>query len=225
MDNWNVISQSLSLEPFHGHRYHLTNLLNPLLKNNCHNICLVSIIKKSDKTKMKQSQIPRFTGPTWGPPGSCRPQMGPMLAPWTLLSGIVWRFWNSVQTSMMHNITESLHRTHCEHTLHTLYQYICVWYLEEITVFLHCLLGKSFKRGRSINLSFTGDWKNEWFACVWLANHFLIDYCIGKMPQFNSHFNHQGQWQMTKWRCMYCSGCQLILHQSKLGSCFGEPWN
>ena len=27
-------------------------------------------------------------GPTWDPPGSCRPQMGPMLAPRTLLSGI-----------------------------------------------------------------------------------------------------------------------------------------
>ena len=27
-------------------------------------------------------------GPTWGPPGSCRPQMGPMLTPWTLLSRI-----------------------------------------------------------------------------------------------------------------------------------------
>ena len=26
-------------------------------------------------------------GLIWGPPGSCRPQMGPMLAPWTLLSG------------------------------------------------------------------------------------------------------------------------------------------
>ena len=26
-------------------------------------------------------------GPTWGPSGSCRPQMGPILAPWTLLSG------------------------------------------------------------------------------------------------------------------------------------------
>ena len=24
---------------------------------------------------------------TWGPPGTCRPQMGPMLDPWTLLSG------------------------------------------------------------------------------------------------------------------------------------------
>ena len=28
-------------------------------------------------------------GPTWGPPGSCRPQMGPMLAPWTFL---LWYF-------------------------------------------------------------------------------------------------------------------------------------
>ena len=33
------------------------------------------------------SQITKFMGPTWGPPGSCRPQMGPMLAPGTLLSG------------------------------------------------------------------------------------------------------------------------------------------
>ena len=32
------------------------------------------------------SQIAKFMGPTWGPPGSCRPQMGPMLATWTLLS-------------------------------------------------------------------------------------------------------------------------------------------
>ena len=36
------------------------------------------------------SQIAKFMGPTWGPPGSCRPQMGPMLAPWTLLSGILY---------------------------------------------------------------------------------------------------------------------------------------
>ena len=31
--------------------------------------------------------IYKVHGPTWGPPGSCRPQMGPMLVPWTLLSG------------------------------------------------------------------------------------------------------------------------------------------
>ena len=33
------------------------------------------------------TQIAKFMGPTWAPSGSCRPQMGPMLAPWTLLSG------------------------------------------------------------------------------------------------------------------------------------------
>ena len=39
------------------------------------------------------TQIAKFMGPTWGPPGSCRPQMGPMLAPWTLLSGRLWHGW------------------------------------------------------------------------------------------------------------------------------------
>ena len=34
------------------------------------------------------SQIAKFMGQTWGPPGSSRPQMGPMLAPWALLSGM-----------------------------------------------------------------------------------------------------------------------------------------
>ena len=31
------------------------------------------------------TQIIRFMGPTWGPPGSCWPQMRPMLAPWTAI--------------------------------------------------------------------------------------------------------------------------------------------
>ena len=38
--------------------------------------------------KLLTSQIAKFMGPTWGPSGSCRPQMGPMLAPWTLLLGM-----------------------------------------------------------------------------------------------------------------------------------------
>ena len=32
------------------------------------------------------TQIARFMGLTWGPPGFCRLQMVPMIAPWTLLS-------------------------------------------------------------------------------------------------------------------------------------------
>ena len=33
------------------------------------------------------TQRAKFMGSTWGPPGSCRPQIGPMSASWTLLSG------------------------------------------------------------------------------------------------------------------------------------------
>ena len=47
-----------------GQRYH----------SPCHRILVMAI------------QIARFMGPTWDPPGADRTQMGPMLAPWTLLS-------------------------------------------------------------------------------------------------------------------------------------------
>ena len=36
------------------------------------------------------SQIAKFMWPTWGPPGSWRPQVGPTLAPWILLSGLIY---------------------------------------------------------------------------------------------------------------------------------------
>ena len=37
-------------------------------------------------TSLSSPQMARFGGPTWGPPGSYRLQMDPMLGPWTLLS-------------------------------------------------------------------------------------------------------------------------------------------
>ena len=39
----------------------------------------------------KKCTVPdsKIHGANMGPPGSCRPQMGPMLAPWTLLSGVL----------------------------------------------------------------------------------------------------------------------------------------
>ena len=36
------------------------------------------------------NQIARLMRPAWGPPGSCRPQMGPMFAQWTLLSEYIF---------------------------------------------------------------------------------------------------------------------------------------
>ena len=47
----------------------------------------IFIIKCIDKHFHMIIQRTKFMRPTWGPPGSCRSQMGPMLAPWTLLSG------------------------------------------------------------------------------------------------------------------------------------------
>ena len=54
--------------------------------------CSVWNLKKTarintDFNLSKSTLIARFMGPTWGPSGADRAQVGPMLAPWTLLSG------------------------------------------------------------------------------------------------------------------------------------------
>ena len=58
------------------YKQHTQNALPEITKWNC----MIS----------KVTQIARFTWPTWDPPGSCRPQVGPTLAPWTLLSSLVF---------------------------------------------------------------------------------------------------------------------------------------
>ena len=45
--------------------------------------------------------IARFIGPTWGPSGASRTQMGPILAPWTLLSG----YQRTCQAAWLHERT------------------------------------------------------------------------------------------------------------------------
>ena len=50
------------------------------------------------------SLIARFMGPTWGPSGADRTQVGPMLAPWTLLSGFI-RCSNTLR--WRHNVRDS----------------------------------------------------------------------------------------------------------------------
>ena len=58
----------------------------------CHVWCYLIHSIYHLKHSIKAPQITRFMGPTWGPPGSCRPQMGPMLTPWTLLSGSICNY-------------------------------------------------------------------------------------------------------------------------------------
>ena len=50
-------------------------------------VCQKQLSKQGQVITSNSTQIAKLMAPTWDPPGSCRPQMGPMLAPWTLLSG------------------------------------------------------------------------------------------------------------------------------------------
>ena len=49
----------------------------------CGNHCYRLALASATRTTL----ITRFMGPTWGPPGADRTQVGPMLAPWISLSG------------------------------------------------------------------------------------------------------------------------------------------
>ena len=58
---------------------------------------------------IKHTQIAKFMEPTWGPPGSCRPQMGPILAHWTLLSGNITHQMCHVCTITLSSMQSLLH--------------------------------------------------------------------------------------------------------------------
>ena len=47
---------------------------------------VVSLLLLLFRSTGVSTQIAKLMGSTWGPPGSCRPQIWPMLAPWTLQS-------------------------------------------------------------------------------------------------------------------------------------------
>ena len=47
-------------------------------------------LERQGTISQKVSLIARFMRPTWGPTGSDRTQVGAMLAPWSLLSGMVY---------------------------------------------------------------------------------------------------------------------------------------
>ena len=62
-------------------------LSEPMLVSFLMHMCVTQPQWFDNTTVIMFTKIAKFMGPTWGPPGSCRPQMCPTLAPWTLLSG------------------------------------------------------------------------------------------------------------------------------------------
>ena len=62
-------------------------------------------IYKANSFRAKQYHIARFMGPTWGPLGADQTQVGPTLAPWTLLSGVHYKLlkhWQQLHYTFSH---------------------------------------------------------------------------------------------------------------------------
>ena len=84
MTHWTCPCHDVSMLPYI--HQNLKIILMPILS---------SLVTMEVSIMTNAAQIARFMAPTWAPPGSCRPQTGPMLVPWTLLSG--WhRQWRKI---------------------------------------------------------------------------------------------------------------------------------
>ena len=86
------------------------------------------------------TQLAKFLWPTWGTPGSCRTQMGPMLAPWTLLSGNRLLI---IKVKSINNIWDKIpcmwHYKHLRDT--TVNYFLCVVWIQMTYVYTsnHCI--------------------------------------------------------------------------------------
>ena len=84
---------------------------------------------------MEWSQIVKFMGPTWGPPGSCRPQMGPMLAPRTLLSGVFVVMWRCFISASLLDLS---------HVLSSIEQVLTHWGPDKMVVILQTIFSNGY---------------------------------------------------------------------------------
>ena len=109
--------------------------------------CAIQIIKGIHIQQWPQ--ITKFMGPTWGPPGSCRPQMGPMLAPWTLLSGTLHH-----QECWLTSISQGLYSLSCR----TSYRKIS-WSLKAVRLYFQSLWNLT-------NYSAPSHYLNQWWGSV-----------------------------------------------------------
>ena len=71
------------------------------------------------------SLIARSMGPTWGPPVADRTQVGPMLAPWTLISGMAWLMFMIIIIDSLYPIAFS-HNIISEDMVHS--HYLIQWW-------------------------------------------------------------------------------------------------
>ena len=90
-----MVNTSYSVIESHHNRIYKSADFYPI--PNAPSLAIISPHHRNKWLNGRTSQIARFMGPTWGPPGSCRPQMGHMLAPGILLLGMTYGSMNEVK--------------------------------------------------------------------------------------------------------------------------------
>ena len=142
--------------------------------------CNMIFHMSQNSNSQKTPQIARFMGPTWGPSGADRTQVGPMLGPWTLLSGTpylaptpqlfvgileITDVWYTDNTSVSHGIKTTWHgNIFCltgplwgestSHELNPLMKGPLMWSFD--VFFDGCL-----------NNRFNKQWSCRWFETLW----------------------------------------------------------
>ena len=116
------------------------------------------------------SLIARFMGPTWGPSGANMTQVGPMLAPWTLLCGIA------------HSIAliEAEHKSESKLTQETSYLALIgkLWsvYCQDLGAdWLHCItkaISCCHKLSDKCIIACKSRLHCHWRNCLWFIYHF-----------------------------------------------------
>ena len=99
---WQSVAVCTCLQVWYGHRMFSgsdTNVTSSTFKQIYrHPWCHYEVLLVTNDT-----HIARFTGPTWGPSGADRTQVGPMLAPWTIWDLFVSQIAQRLRsTSIMH---------------------------------------------------------------------------------------------------------------------------
>ena len=116
--------------------------------------------------KTDTSQIAKFMGPTGGPPGPCRPQMGPMFAPWTLLSGIYCNMAIPVSRPVTWHYTYAAHPFRC----HT-----CGYMIRHPVTAHRTALCNDHINTEPCQLGLTNKSHTGWSQSIWIIEEWCVD--------------------------------------------------
>ena len=126
----------------------------------CPNLC-IDVWIATHAPMRKVTLIARFMGSTWGPYGADRTQVGPMLAPWTLLFG-------KASLCAEDHFTDDFYRNFNSMALLFYLNHILInWSLQILHISMQlcsCAMSKSDLVTRNINITKL-KWNSQW---IWI---------------------------------------------------------